>query len=257
MDVNLSLPQELKSRDPLALYMAKWFDEPFQADALTIGTGFHHLMTTVSQDRHQHADIFYEDPFTCQIIFIDAKMVTKGFSWIDVETKKKRYVDSLTIGEYAFKSYTPYFSFIWRDRVYLISRIAFAGIQPVYSHLSNGQNGHKQMLYHYDVRNLINHSYPDVKSFKILEEYFKLYTEAYAAYERARAMVYDLGYPKTQSERLFYDSVRMRTLTTFRDELIPIINKYNSISSDSGTTVDTSSVNDFNEDLENILSAIL
>ena len=256
MDVNLSLPQSLKSRDPLALYMAKWFDEPFQADALTIGTGIHHLLTTVSQDRHQHADIYYEEPFSSQIIFIDAKMVTKGFSWIDAETKKKRYVDSLTIGEYAFKSETPYFSFIWRDRVYLISRNAFVNIQPVYSHLSNGQNGHKQMLYHYDVRNLIEHSNPDVQSFEIPEEYFKLYIEAYAVYERVRAMVYDLGYPKTQSERLFYDSVRMRTLTSFRDELIPIINKYNSLST-TQTNVEISQTNDFNKDLENILSAIL
>ena len=246
---NLSVPTELESRDPIALYMAKWFDEPFQADILSWLTHTTHYMTTQQQDRNVHADLYYIE--NNQQHFIDAKVVTRNFEYIDASTNKTTYIDAIAIGQYALSSKVNYFSFVWRSNLYVVPHASLQTITPARVKVSNGQNGHKQILYHYNVQTFASHS--DTKTYQISKDFMSVYDEAYSCYERARAMVYDMSVPMNSQHS---HTLRQRTLNTFAEELKPIIARYNKISS-APVFVELPPVNDYQKYLSNILSSIL
>ena len=239
----LQLPTEIESRDPISLYMAKWFDEPFQADMLSQKTHTTYYLTTEQQDINNHADIYYIE--NNQQYFIDAKVVTRNFEFIDATTNKTTFIDAIAIGQYALSSKVDFFSFVWRSNIYVLSHASLKTITPVRVKVSNGQNGHKQVLYHYNAKTLASH--PDTKTYSILTDFMSIYDEAYSCYERARAMVYDIS-----SQHSY--TLRQRTLSTFAEELKLIITRYNKLIS---KPVYLPPVNDYQKDLSNILSSIL
>ena len=246
---NLQIPTELESRDPIALYMAKWFDEPFQADMLSRHTHKEHYMTTQQQDQNVHADLSYIE--NNQQFFIDAKVVTRNFEFIDESTNKTTYIDAIAIGQYALSSKVDFFSFVWRYNLYVVPHASLQTITPSRVKVSDGQNRHKQILYHYNVQTLASH--PSTKAYQISKDFMSVYDEAYSCYERARAMVYDMSVPMNSQHS---HTLRQRTLNTFAEELKPIIARYNKISS-APVFVELPPVNDYQKNLSNILSSIL
>ena len=255
MKEDLRIPNRLTSRDPLALYMAKWFDEPFQADVINMMTRYRCVQTSEEIDRHCHADFCINSKDSGEDVYVDAKMITKNFSWTDANTMKTHYINSLTVAEYALNSNTSYFSFIWRGCLYLVSHQMLKEVSPELIRASNGQNNHRQVLYHYDVSRVISSLF-GLDCYLLNDSLSTVYDDAYSAYERARAMVYELHYPKTQSERIYYDSIRMRTLETFRNELLPIIKNYNSLMNKMNMCQLDIKGNSFDDELKDILCSI-
>ena len=249
---NLIIPEDnINSRDPVALYMAKWFDEPFQADMLTRLTSVAHSLTTQKQDRDYHADICYTDPSTNMQTFIDAKSVTRNFKYIDQSIGRTSYIDAIAIGQYALSSNVNYFSFIWRSGLYVVQHLSLHTVTPIRVKVSYGQNNHRQVLSHYSVQSLI--AIPDTKHYVIPEPYMKVYDDAYACYERSRNMMFDIE-RTVQTE--FRSSVNYRTLVNFARELKPIIVRYNNIDNVFGY-VEMTPCDEFKQNLTNILSEIL
>ena len=64
-------------------------------------------------------------------------------------------------------------------------------------------------------------------------------------------LVMDVPWPKTASEKVYVDNIRKRTMTQFRDELVPIVKKYNI---EMQEVPDTSTA--FSFELSNIMSGI-
>ena len=249
---NLVIPEDnLNSRDPIALYMAKWFDEPFQADMLTRFTSVNHSLTTQTQDRDNHADICYKEQTTNMQMFIDAKSVTRNFEYIEQSLGRTSYIDAIAIGQYALSSKVNYFSFVWRSGLYIVNHSSLYDVQPVRVKVSYGQNNHRQVLSHYSVQSLI--AIPDTKHYVIPDLYMNVYDDAYACYERSRNMMFDMGRSE-QTE--FRSSVNYRTLVNFARELKPIIVRYNNIDSVS-EYVEMTPCDEFKQNLTNILSGIL
>jgi hypothetical protein len=231
--------------------MAKWFDEPFQADMLTRFTSVAHSLTTQKQDRDYHADICYIDLSTNIQTFIDAKSVTRNFEYIDQSIGRTSYIDAIAIGQYALSSNVSYFSFVWRSGLYVVQHSSLHTVTPIRVKVSYGQNNHRQVLSHYSVQSLI--SIPETKHYIIPEPYMKVYDDAYACYERSRNMMFDMGRPE-QTE--FRSSVNYRTLVNFARELKPIIVRYNNIDS-TPKYIELPHCDEFKQNLTNILSGIL
>ena len=248
MKEELILPDNMNYRDPVSYMAARWFDEPFQADILSRALAERFHITTVDEDRLMHADFWYEEIDGIRT-YVDAKLCTRNFKWTSAETQKTCYTDAVTIGERAVTSSAQCFSFVWRGSVWVVRHEDLTSIQPFYSRLSKGYNGHTQTLYHYSVDSL--RSLMNTKEYKIDTYIFNIYDEFYACYERARNIVMDVPWPKTASEKVYVDNIRKRTMTQFRDELVPIVKKYNI---EMQEVPDTSTA--FSFELSNIMSGI-
>ena len=252
LNEELIIPEDnLNSRDPVALYMAKWFDEPFQADMLTRFTSITHCLTTQKQDRDHHADIYFTDQSTNTQKFIDAKSVTRNFEYVEQTIGRTSYTDAVAIGQYALSSKVNYFSFVWRSGLYVVLHSSLHTVTPVRVKVSYGQNYHRQVLSHYSVQSLI--AIPETKHYVIPEPYMKVYDDAYACYERSRNMMFDMGRLDQTEYRTL---INHRTLVNFARELRPIIVRYNNIDSVS-QHVEMTPCDDFMQNLTNILSGIL
>lgn len=248
MKEELKLPDNMNYRDPVSYMAARWFDEPFQADILSLALTERFHITTVFEDRVMHADFWYEESNGTRT-YVDAKLCTRNFRWTSPNTQKTCYTDAVTIGERAVTSSAQCFSFVWRGSVWVVRHDDLKTVQPFCSRLSKGYNGHAQTLYHYAVDVLLSLS--NTREYPIDTYIFNIYDEFYACYERARNIVMDIPWSKTVSEKVYTDNIRKRTMRQFRDELVPIVRKYNL---ETQQAPDTPTA--FSSELNSILSGI-
>ena len=249
---NLSYPDNLNYRDPVSYMAARWFDEPFQADILSNALSKKLHITTVDEDRYIHADFYYMNQDGSRTL-LDAKLCTRNFKLINSETKTVSYTDAITIGERAYSSSAQLISFVWRSALMTVSHEELRTLQPISTRVSKGFNGHSQTLYHYSVDSLLN--LPGTRKYDLRRDVYNIYDDFYSMYERAHNIILDIPFPKTESERVYANSIRLRTLNAFREELIPLIIRYNSLYSVNSNTCDVP-VNDFADKLKDILAAI-
>jgi hypothetical protein len=184
---------------------------------------------------------------------LDAKLCTRNFKVVDPNTKTVSYTDAITIGERAYSSSAQLISFVWRSALMTVSHDELKSLQPISTRVSKGFNGHSQTLYHYSVDSLLN--LPNTNKHELKKDVYNIYDEFYSIYERAHNMIFDIPYPKTESEKVYVNSIRLRTLNSFREELIPLIRKYNALKSQPIESAQIS-VNDFAADLKNILAGL-
>ena len=249
---NLTYPDNLNYRDPVSYMAARWFDEPFQADILSSVLSKDLHITTIDEDRYIHADFYYNNPDSSRTL-IDAKICTRNFKVVDPNTKTVSYTDAIAIGEQAFSSSAQLISFVWRSALMTVSHDELRTLTPVSTRISKGFNGHSQTLYHYSVDSLLR--LPDTIKYPLKKDVYNIYDEFYSIYERAHNIIFDIPFPKTESEKVYVNSIRLRTLNNFREELIPLVKRYNSLSSHSEQT-EAQPVNDFAMNLKNILAGI-
>ena len=139
----------------------------------------------------------------------------------------KRWTDVISIGNYAlYDSDCDYYSFVWRSKLYFISRNKVLNMKPLQTiENSIGQNG--------SIQNLIQFSVFDLSEncdmcYDISEEKFDSYLKAYHIFSYCRNSAYDmpLEYRKNQE---FCKQQKILYIKYMKRELKIVISEYNKI----------------------------
>ena len=225
---------DLNHRNCAGYYFARWFDEPFCVDVLNLlsKTDNKYQLADDNMDQ-QHCDYTFID-VNGLMKRCDSKTVTKNFGYSNsTDSSKpasKDYCDVITIGEYVLSSANrpDIISFYYRRRIFLIDSGRFADISPISTTESEGENKHKQNLFHYRIDDIIKE---DVNVFEVPEAFAHIYDSAYKVLEQTRNFILEMPRATNDAAREYNRKVRLQSVERMRDSLITYINEFNNTES--------------------------
>ena len=225
---------DLNHRNCAGYYFARWFDEPFCVDVLNLlsKTDNKYQLADDNMDQ-QHCDYTFVD-INGLMKRCDSKTVTKNFGYTNPtdssKSTSKDYCDVITIGEYVLSSaHRPdIISFYYRGRIFLIDSSRFANISPISITESEGENKHKQNLFHYRIDDIIKEN---VNAFEVPEEFSRIYDSAYKILEQTRNFILEIPRATNDAAREYNRKVRLQSVERMRDSLITYINDFNNTES--------------------------
>lgn len=225
---------DLNHRNCAGYYFARWFDESFCVDVLNLLSKVDNKYQLADDNMdQQHCDYTFVD-INGLIKRCDSKTVTKNFGYSNsIDSSKaasKDYCDVITIGEYVLSSvHRPdIISFYYRGRIFLIDSGRFANISPISITESEGENKHKQNLFHYRVDDIIKE---DVNAFEVPEAFSRIYDSAYKILEQTRNFILEMPRATNDAARDYNKKVRLQSVERMKDSLISYINEFNNAES--------------------------
>ena len=223
ISIDLTFDDErMNFRDPISYYFAKWFDEQFTVDILN-SLNIYAELTSDEEDKN-HID--YKFVLNGNTYSADSKIHVHNFEYTDLNNTK-RWTDVISIGNYAlYDSDCDYYSFVWRSKLYFISRNKVLNMKPLQTiENSIGQNG--------SIQNLIQFSVFDLSEncdmcYDISEEKFDSYLKAYHIFSYCRNPVYDMP-PEYRKNQELCKQQKILYIKYMKQELETIISEYNKI----------------------------
>ena len=219
--------RELSYRSVIGYYFARWFDEPFTVDVINRICPYNMkaVLTTDEVDK-EHIDYYIIDRKDESVVnAVDSKTVTHNFKYRN-NNDKDVYTDAIPMGEKALiESCSSYISFISYGYIYIVNLNDIRNTTPIKRKDSPGQNLHHQTMIHYDVDDL-KHIESTV-SIEIPKNMYECYYEAYQIYMNYKESMY--SYLRDSSTFIDSSTGKMCQLNNMRNNLIPIIHKFNLI----------------------------
>lgn len=219
---------DLNHRNCVGYYFARWFDEPFAVAVLNLlDTNSRYALADDAQDQ-QHVD-YTETTADGRVVRSDSKVVTRNFPYKDETTSKTNYADVVTVGEYVLTSsnHPDIISFYYRNRIYQVDYSGFVTkLKPVAVSESEGENNHKQRLFHYRIVD-IHEMESSVRIKDVPHTLSKCYDAAMKILEQTRNFILEIPRATNDEKRAFYTKVRYDALERMRNDLTDIIYRFN------------------------------